>query len=169
MNISPEIVNGMFTLAGAIIGALLTKYNIPFWIWNQTRKYQYKAGAAPEFEVLKKDLSGSGQILYLDSNSQMRDALLEWKRERLSFSCSATFFKDGKIFAVGTIDANGVEYKDFGFSLYKFKDSQKNRSWRGVMVFRNLSDSPDTLNGIWITVDKKDRECLSFGTLNFNR
>jgi hypothetical protein len=151
-----ELIAGLFTIVGAIIGGLLSKYGVPSFRYQKIIKC---SGSA-------KDINLSSIMPELEDNSlytyDVPDCEIKKSKTSVSVHCHLIAHKNGQS-VPWTLKGNGPLLDGVAYCNYETQLLDRSVSWKGVLALSFSSGG--RIVGFWITENTSTRGKMAFGVL----
>ncbi len=161
MDLLYVFVGGLFTIVGAILGALISKYGLPF---KKQSGITFNEGYAEEYEFLGRHFDG--KTLKHNVETTLNGIQISASEKEVTFQANAVFRKDSKIISSGVFRGKGPLVNGIAYCQYSVVDLTGNKQWAGVCVF-TIPLLKDKISGVWITEDVDQKGDLALGTITF--
>lgn len=155
-------LSGTFTLIGAIIGALISKYGIPF---NGKRSCIKFEGSGNELKTL--DTSGTANKILPKFSYAFKDGIIRITKKKVTGKCYIIITESGNTFASGMLRAYGPLHNGYAYLTYSVFDNSKKMFWKGICLL--CIPGFGELSGYWMTEDRRQGCQFSIGKIILKR
>ncbi|MGJ0514188.1 MAG: hypothetical protein ACR65O_00385 [Methylomicrobium sp.] len=151
-----ELIAGVFTIFGSILGGLLSKYGLPFpWV-SKTIKCS-GSGRDVNLASVMPELEDNSLYTYSFSN-----CVIKKSKHSAKISCHVSATKNGNT-KTWLLNGEGPLVDGVAYCTYEIKPYQGGIGWKGLMAL-SFSNGGRVV-GFWITENTTMRGKMAFGVV----